>query len=54
MQAFGEARLRQEHCAELAGADQADGDGLSGGFTLKQQGAEIHVITSDVITRAGG
>ena len=34
--------LRQEHGAELAGADQADGDGPAGGFPFEQQGVKIH------------
>jgi hypothetical protein len=34
--------LRQEHRAELAGADQADADRASGGFALGQLGEKIH------------
>ena len=44
------ARLRQEHGAELAGADQADGDGPAGGFPFEQHGVKIHERPS--VTRA--
>ena len=35
-------RLREEHGAELAGADQADGHRPAGGLALEQHGVEIH------------
>jgi hypothetical protein len=34
--------LRQEHRAELAGADQGDADGLAGGVALGEQVMEVH------------
>ena len=37
VQTLGQPRLRQKHGAELAGADQADGDGAAGGFAFEQQ-----------------
>ena len=37
VQAPRQAGLRQEHGAELAGADQADGDRLTGGFAFEQR-----------------
>ena len=45
VQALGQPRLRQEHGAELAGADQADGDGPAGGFAFEQEGVEVHAST---------
>ena len=35
-------RLRQEHGAELAGADQADRHRPAGRFALEQQGMQVH------------
>ena len=40
--ALRQARLRQEHCAELAGADHADGHRPAGRFAFEQLGVEVH------------
>ena len=42
MQAARQPRLRQEHGAELAGADHANGHRPAGRFALKQFGMEVH------------
>ena len=42
VQAARQPRLRQEHGAELAGADQADGDGLARRFALEKEGMKVH------------
>ena len=42
MHAARQARLRQEHGAELAGADQSDGHRPAGGLAFEQHGVEIH------------
>jgi hypothetical protein len=40
-----EPRLRHEHCAELAGAYQADGYGPPSGITLQQFAMKVHAET---------
>ena len=42
MQAARQPHLREEHGAELAGADQADGDGLAFRFAFKEEGMKVH------------
>jgi hypothetical protein len=42
VQPWRQARLRQEHGAELAGSDQADLHRPSCGFALQQKTMEIH------------
>ena len=54
MHAARQPRLRQEHGAELAGADQADGDGLAGGFAFEQEGVEVHRFIASRSTRVPG
>ncbi len=46
MQARRALRLSQEHRAELAGADQADADGVAGLRALQQQTMEIYLVSS--------
>ncbi len=53
MHAAREPHLREKHGAELAGADQADGDGSAGGLAFEQQGVQIHGFLR-VFAREGG
>ena len=46
--ARGQPHLRQEHGAELAGADLTDADRPAGRRALAKHGREIHVISSRV------
>ncbi len=46
--ARGRAHLRQEHGAELAGADQPDGHRAAFGLPRAQQGVEVHWQTARV------
>ena len=46
MHAARQPRLRQEHGAELAGSDHADGDWPASGFAFKQLGMQVHAIPS--------
>jgi hypothetical protein len=39
-------RLREKHGAELAGADQSNGDRPAGAFALDQLCVEIHLASS--------
>ena len=48
MHAARQPRLRQEHGAEFAGADHADGDRLAGRFAFKQFGMKVHVTRSRI------
>jgi hypothetical protein len=41
VQAFGEARLREKHGAELASADQPDGHRAAGRLSLEQQRMQV-------------
>ncbi len=43
--ALGQPRLRQEHGAELARADQADGDGAVRGFAFEEECVKVHAST---------
>ena len=45
MQPARQPRLRQEHGAEFAGADHADGDRLAGRFAFEQFCVEVHRCT---------
>jgi hypothetical protein len=47
-EARGCGHLRQEHGAELAGADQSDPDRPAGSEALLQQGVEVHRLGPSV------
>ena len=44
VQAARQPRLRQEHGAELAGADQADGHGAARGLAFEQESMQVHPV----------
>jgi hypothetical protein len=46
MHAMRQPRLRQEHGAELAGTDDADGDRPPGGRAFKKLGIKVHAAYS--------
>src|SRR5262245_41255301 len=52
MQPARQPRLRQKHGAELAGADQADGDRLTGSVAFEEQRGEIHGGSLSAISQA--
>ncbi len=43
----------EEHGAELAGADQADGDGPAGGLAFEQEGVKVHTASIHRIPQRG-
>ena len=46
-----QARLRQEHGAEFAGADQTDSHGPAGSLAFEQFGVEVHARNGNTAQR---